>query len=623
MTISATYSPEDDKLRLYASARLDKETYARVKGAGFRWAPKQDLFFAMWSLAAEDIAIELAGDIDDEDTSLVDRAEERSERFEGYQESRAADAERAHKAVAAIADNIPLGQPILVGHHSERHARRDAKRIENGMRKAVKMWKTSEYWRDRAAGALRHAKYKERPDVRARRIKGLEADLRKVQKTHASAIRFLGLWRALHEPDSLKRKDGQPTTFLDRALHVANVDQGIGYGTWSELRDGKTTPEEAQAKCIGLHEATIARCERWGAHYENRLLYERAMLADAGGTVAEKTGPERGGACRCWASPGRFDGGWSYIVKVNKVSVTVLDNWGNGGENFTRTIELDKLTAVMTRAEVEEKRAAGLLAETEDKRGFFLRDAPAPAPRPAPAPPKLDAAPFKALEASLKAGVKVVAAPQLFPTPRALARRLAEAADIEDGARVLEPSAGTGVLVEEIRSVSGFTAAVTAVEINRALADALGRINGGGSCAAIHCRDFTEMEPSDLGDFDRIVMNPPFERGADVRHIKHALRFLRPGGRLVAVCAAGRREVLEPLALESGGTWEDLPDSTFSEQGTDVRVALVVIEGQPATSAARVECPDDEAANDVDQPAREGGSQLDLLDRLCALTGNM
>ena len=48
-TLSATYSPEDNKLRLYSTSRLDAELYARVKEAGFIFAPKQDLFVApMW-----------------------------------------------------------------------------------------------------------------------------------------------------------------------------------------------------------------------------------------------------------------------------------------------------------------------------------------------------------------------------------------------------------------------------------------------------------------------------------------------------------------------------------------------------------------------------------------------
>ena len=43
----------------------------------------------------------------------------------------------------SIADNIPFGQPILVGHDSECRARKDAQRIEDGMRRAVKMWDTA------------------------------------------------------------------------------------------------------------------------------------------------------------------------------------------------------------------------------------------------------------------------------------------------------------------------------------------------------------------------------------------------------------------------------------------------------------------------------------------------
>jgi hypothetical protein len=70
---SASYSPEDNKLRLYPFARLDKETYDRVKAAGFSWAPKQELFVApMWTPQREDLLLALCGEIGDEDTSLVD-----------------------------------------------------------------------------------------------------------------------------------------------------------------------------------------------------------------------------------------------------------------------------------------------------------------------------------------------------------------------------------------------------------------------------------------------------------------------------------------------------------------------------------------------------------------------
>lgn len=113
---TATYSPEDNKLRLYPLARLSKDLYERVHAAGFIWAPKQELFVApMWTPSREALLVELCGEVGDEDKSLVERAEERSERFEDYSESRADDARQARQAVSAIADNIPLGQPILVG----------------------------------------------------------------------------------------------------------------------------------------------------------------------------------------------------------------------------------------------------------------------------------------------------------------------------------------------------------------------------------------------------------------------------------------------------------------------------------------------------------------------------
>lgn len=43
----------------------------------------------------------------------------------------------AFKRVHDIGDGIPFGQPILVGHHSEKHARADQNRMDSGMRRAV------------------------------------------------------------------------------------------------------------------------------------------------------------------------------------------------------------------------------------------------------------------------------------------------------------------------------------------------------------------------------------------------------------------------------------------------------------------------------------------------------
>ena len=44
--MTAKYSPEDNKLRLYSVSRLDRVTYEGVRAAGFVWAAKQGFFVA-------------------------------------------------------------------------------------------------------------------------------------------------------------------------------------------------------------------------------------------------------------------------------------------------------------------------------------------------------------------------------------------------------------------------------------------------------------------------------------------------------------------------------------------------------------------------------------------------
>lgn len=321
---TATYSPEDNKLRIYPFSRLSKEDYERVKLYGFKWAPKQELFVApSWTPGREDFARRMCGEIDDEDTSLVDRAEAKAERLEDLSDRKRAEADRAHKAVDAICEHIPLGQPILVGHHSEKHARKDAKRIENGMRKAVECWKASGYWKSRAAGALRAAKYKERPDVRARRLKGLEADLRKYDKGQGEALSFIKLWSqepmtwvlAKRISNDYRCNVSQCYTLAEYPRELPRKQYEGQMSIWSALGD---SPEEAvitaeQAAEITLRalRARVASSERWIEHLQNRIDYERAMLDQGGGLIAEQHNIIVGGRVLVGSE-------WLTVLKVNK-----------------------------------------------------------------------------------------------------------------------------------------------------------------------------------------------------------------------------------------------------------------------------------------------------------------
>lgn len=298
----ATYSPDDNKLRLYAASRLDPETYKKVHDAGFRWAPKQALFVApAWTPGREDVLLSLAGEIEDEDSTLAERQEARAERFTGYSGKRASESAQALDEVERLAAMIPPGQPILVGHHSERRARRDAQRIENGMKRAVMLFERAEYWEERARSALLHAKYKERPDVRWRRIKKIEADLRKAEKTIAQSQKYLTMWRAesldLNMAKLISSHDHISACFpLDRYPRPAEKSQYEGSRSlWSALDDDIITTEQAREIAIRCHERQIQHQQRWVNHYQNRLIYERAMLDESGGVVTRTQDFEPGG----------------------------------------------------------------------------------------------------------------------------------------------------------------------------------------------------------------------------------------------------------------------------------------------------------------------------------------
>ena len=48
---------------------------------------------------------------------------------------------------------IPMGQPILVGHHSEGRHRRDLNRIDSNMRKSIEAEEKANYYKEKAANA--------------------------------------------------------------------------------------------------------------------------------------------------------------------------------------------------------------------------------------------------------------------------------------------------------------------------------------------------------------------------------------------------------------------------------------------------------------------------------------
>lgn len=182
-------------------------------------------------------------------------------------------------------------------------------------------------------------------------------------------------------------------------------------------------------------------------------------------------------------------------------------------------------------------------------------------------------------------GVKpIIVAPQLFPTPPDLAAQVVDMACIRPTDRILEPSAGTGALLDWLPDPEGtLSFDVVAVELNVELCEALnGKFNYHAPPLAVKIvqGDFLELTPRDLlrsTKFDRVIMNPPFVNGADIKHIRHAQTFLRVGGVLVSICANGPRQQREFRDAAGTVAWIPLPPGSFKASGTDVNAAIVVM----------------------------------------------
>jgi len=171
-------------------------------------------------------------------------------------------------------------------------------------------------------------------------------------------------------------------------------------------------------------------------------------------------------------------------------------------------------------------------------------------------------------------GMKI---PGYFPTPRGLADELVMKADIQPGMSVLEPSAGKGNIAEAIREAQP-EAKLDVIEWDNGLSAILKEkgFNQVGSDIFTHS-----------GSYDRIVMNPPFEEGADIEHVMKAYDMLKPGGRLVAIMSEGpfyrsdrKADSFRNWLDDRGGISEKNPEGSFlkSERSTGVATRTVTID---------------------------------------------
>ena len=149
-----------------------------LKEAGWRWSGYRKQYHnnRKFIKPPEGIPYRDGGTVDYAD-ERVERLQERAGKAHG---EAAAQFERSH----SITEGIPLGQPILVGHHSEGRHRRDIEKSWSAMGKGVEAQKYAEHLEAQAEGAA-HAKARaEDPGALTRRIERLATELRQMDGRH-------------------------------------------------------------------------------------------------------------------------------------------------------------------------------------------------------------------------------------------------------------------------------------------------------------------------------------------------------------------------------------------------------------------------------------------------------
>lgn len=228
-----------------------------------------------------------------------------------------------------------------------------------------------------------------------------------------------------------------------------------------------------------------------------------------------------------------------------------------------------------------------------------------------------------------------------FPTPEKVVSQMIDAADIQEGMRVLEPSAGMGHIADVLRE-QGIETDVAEISPDRrellkekgyavigqdfmdmdsrttftygdVFKDENGRLGimrGGGSLGSGRVRFFlldeNGKEKENSGEwmsrdeligvehrgvdsgYDRIIMNPPFSDRRDIAHVMHAYNLLKVGGKLVAIMGEGAFFGSDKKATEFrdwldevGGSSEKLDEGSFNDPTlpvtTNANTRMVVI----------------------------------------------
>ena len=169
---------------------------------------------------------------------------------------------------------------------------------------------------------------------------------------------------------------------------------------------------------------------------------------------------------------------------------------------------------------------------------------------------------------------------QYYPTPISVIKEIFSRYELKEtikGKKVLEPSCGCGRILDQILRYGGNGFGIEYDKARAMEARAKGH--------NVYATNFLEVEPDPNDLYDMVIMNPPFYGKHYAKHIKHAMRFLKPGGTIYAIVPVTARydHGLLPVypkrrgydeAHEETRNWFDLPTGSFTESGTRINTSI-------------------------------------------------
>jgi hypothetical protein len=197
--ITITHTPEDGTL----ATGDTRPQAATLKMCGFKWSRNLGAWYIPQSrdrrpdvykinktaAALRANHAEVTLEIDERATDPATREANHAERLAARQAALTAKAERlaeqsrtAYDTTRQLADMIPLGQPILVGHHSEGRHRRDLDKIDRGMRESIDTARASQEAERKATASAKEQAHRLTGPATMRRIEKLEADRRDLER---------------------------------------------------------------------------------------------------------------------------------------------------------------------------------------------------------------------------------------------------------------------------------------------------------------------------------------------------------------------------------------------------------------------------------------------------------